>query len=432
MKSKRLFWLLAALVFGSLITTGILFSDTHPALFWTMEGIAALSLILFVSLYRRLIKPYHILLNGMELLNEQDFSNRLRLVGNDEANRLIEIFNRMMTELKNERLQVRETNRFLDLLIRASPQGVVILDFDERISEINPAGLRLLKINDIETVKGKKIGESDFKLAADLAGLESGDDLIVRIPGQAIYRCVRSSFADRGFDHPFILIEELTRELMRIEKASYERIIRMMSHEVNNSIGAIGATLNVVSDILRQTQDSDWQDVLPAVSASFERCGNLARFTSKLADVVRIPRTRASRPFAERTGAVGRRPDPDRMPERNISLSLSLADPDTIIRADGIQLEQVLVNIVKNAYEAIGHDGRIRIVTTADPPSVTVEDNGPGIPEEIRKQLFTPFFTTKPSGQGIGLMFVREVLNNHRMAFSLTSQNGCTRFEISV
>ena len=109
MKSKRLFWLLAALVFGSLITTGILFSDTHPALFWTMEGIAALSLILFVSLYRRLIKPYHILLNGMELLNEQDFSNRLRLVGNDEANRLIEIFNRMMTELKNERLQVRET-----------------------------------------------------------------------------------------------------------------------------------------------------------------------------------------------------------------------------------------------------------------------------------------------------------------------------------
>ena len=186
MKSKRLFWLLAALVFGSLITTGILFSDTHPALFWTMEGIAALSLILFVSLYRRLIKPYHILLNGMELLNEQDFSNRLRLVGNDEANRLIEIFNRMMTELKNERLQVRETNRFLDLLIRASPQGVVILDFDERISEINPAGLRLLKINDIETVKGKKIGESDFKLAADLAGLESGDDLIVRIPGQAI------------------------------------------------------------------------------------------------------------------------------------------------------------------------------------------------------------------------------------------------------
>lgn len=432
MKSKRLFWLLAALVFGSLITTGILFSDTHPALFWTMEGIAALSLILFVSLYRRLIKPYHILLNGMELLNEQDFSNRLRLVGNDEANRLIEIFNRMMTELKNERLQVRETNRFLDLLIRASPQGVVILDFDERISEINPAGLRLLKINDIETVKGKKIGESDFKLAADLAGLESGDDLIVRIPGQAIYRCVRSSFADRGFDHPFILIEELTRELMRIEKASYERIIRMMSHEVNNSIGAIGATLNVVSDILRQTQDSDWQDVLPAVSASFERCGNLARFTSKLADVVRIPEpVRADLSLNELVRSVDALTRIE-CRKRNISLSLSLADPDTIIRADGIQLEQVLVNIVKNAYEAIGHDGRIRIVTTADPPSVTVEDNGPGIPEEIRKQLFTPFFTTKPSGQGIGLMFVREVLNNHRMAFSLTSQNGCTRFEISV
>lgn len=101
------------------------------------------------------------------------------------------------------------------------------------------------------------------------------------------------------------------------------------------------------------------------------------------------------------------------------------------ICVDGIQMEQVLVNIVKNAYEAIDRNDRIRIVGEANPPSILIENNGPDIPDEVRENLSTPFFTTKPSGQGIGLMFVREVLNNHRLPFSLTSQNGLTQFRIS-
>ena len=124
MKSKRLFWILTVLVFGSLATAGIVFFKTDPALLWTVEGITILALVLFIVLYRRLVRPYRILLDGIGLLHEQDFSSRLRPVANREANQLIEVFNRMITELKNERLQVREKNRFLDLLIQASPQGV--------------------------------------------------------------------------------------------------------------------------------------------------------------------------------------------------------------------------------------------------------------------------------------------------------------------
>ena len=89
------------------------------------------------------------------------------------------------------------------------------------------------------------------------------------------------------------------------------------------------------------------------------------------------------------------------------------------------------VNIIKNAYEAIDRNGRIRIVGEANPPSILIENNGPDIPDEVREKLFTPFFTTKPSGQGIGLMFVREVLNNHRLPFCLTSQDGSTQFRIT-
>ena len=116
--------------------------------------------------------------DGMELLKEQDFSTRLRLVSDSEANKLIEIFNKMMDQLKDERLQVREKNHFLDLLIQASPQGVIILDFDDKITEVNPSGLRLLSINNINDVKNKKLDESGINIGDQLSKLKQGEDVV--------------------------------------------------------------------------------------------------------------------------------------------------------------------------------------------------------------------------------------------------------------
>lgn len=428
MKSKALFWILAVLVFGFLFAIGFLFFRDQKNLFWLCEGVAALAFVFFTVLYFRLIKPYRILLNGVELMKEQDFSTRLRPVRNPEANRLIDLFNRMMGQLKNERLEVREKNRFLDLLIQASPQGVVILDFDERITEVNPAGLKLLGIQRLEDVLGKKLEETGLQLSAVLGSLDSGGDMIVRGEGLTVYRCARSSFVDRGFDHPFLLIEEVTHEMLKMEKSAYENIIRMMSHEVNNSVGAIGSTLNVVSDILNQTNEPE--EVILAVEASYDRCGKLARFISNLADVVRIPEpglSDISINMLIRTVESLTRLECQR---REISLEIQPLVNDRIVRVDGIQFEHVLVNLIKNAYESIGRGGKIRIIALADPLTIVIEDNGPGVPENVRQKLFTPFFTTKPQGQGLGLMFVREVLINHGMAFRFGTKNGSTRFEI--
>lgn len=366
----------------------------------------------------------------MQLLKEQDFSTHLCPVKNKEANLLIEIFNRMITQLRHERTMVREKNHFLDLLIKASPQSIIVLDFNKRISEINPSGLKLLKIDDISSVKGKMLHEAAFELAESLARLNSGDDVIVRGIGISAYRCIRSSFVDQGFEHPFILIEELTHELLKIEKDSYDRIIRMMSHEVNNSVGAIGATLNVVSDIFRHDGKEEWQEVLPAIDASFERCDHLAQFISKLAHVVKIPQPSLSEISLNElilsVDALIR----TECRKRNIKLILSLTEYDHKIQADGIQLEQVLVNIIKNAYESIGNNGEIHISIQSPPLSLTIKDSGQGITGETKQQLFTPFFTTKKHGQGIGLMFVRDVLLNHNYTFSLDSVGGWTQFSI--
>lgn len=430
MKSKFLFWILVVLVFGALVSVGLFFLKTDLVTFFVIEGIALIAIVLFIVLYVRLIRPYQIISEGMDLLQAQDFSTRLRPIADSEANRLIGVFNRMMDRLKEERLKVREKNEFLDLLIQASPQGLILLDFDERITGINPAGLELLQLPDIEPVVGKKLEETEIGLARSLAAIEPGEDVIVRGFGISAYRCTRSSFIDRGFQHPFILIEELTRELLKVEKASYEKIIRMMAHEVNNSLGAVNATLSVIADTLEQHPQNELSDVLPAVQASFERCQHLGNFIHSLADVVRIPSPAFSdisaNELVRSVDALNR----IECRNRNIHLILDLAPEDLMVRADGIQLEQVLVNIIKNAYEAIGENGTIRITTDPASRAIRIENDGPPISDAVRGRLFTSFFTTKPTGQGIGLLFVREVLLGHGCKFSLETRGDWTVFEI--
>jgi len=433
MKQKALFWLLFTLVFGMLITLGFLYLKSNLRMFLLVEGITLLSIVLFILFYNLLLKPFRTITDGMDLLKQQDFSSRLRLrVGHDETNRLIDIFNRMMDQLKEERLHVREQNRFLDLLIQASPLGLIILDFDDKISQINPAGLRLLNLDSENTVLGKPLDESVIEIGKSLAALKADEDTVLRISGITLYRCIRSSFIDRGFPRPFILIEELTHEALKIEKKSYENIIRMMAHEVNNSVAAVGSTLTIISDTLKLHENNELSDVLPAVEASYDRCIHLSRFITNFANVVKIPPPVLQKTDLNRLVYSVETLCSTECNRRNIRLSLLLSDIPVVVKIDGIQIEQALINLVKNAYESIQADGEVRIITQSSSPQLMVEDTGAGISEEIKEKLFTPFFTTKLQGQGIGLMFVREVLLNHGCKFAFnTSVEGNTRFCIS-
>jgi nitrogen fixation/metabolism regulation signal transduction histidine kinase len=431
MSTKWLFRLLSFGIFGGLTAADFLFFRSNPALFYGMLGVAFAEAILLLLLYRRLVKPHRAMLMGIDLIRGQDFSSRLRRGKSRETNRVIDTFNQMMMELRRERLSAQEKNYFLELLLEASAQGVIILDFDERISSINRVGAQLLGAEKPASLIGKTFSESsNAELAAVLSSLQERNDQIVRIFGHSLYRCVRSSFVDRGFSRPFILIEEMTHELMRIEKESYERIIRMMAHEVNNSISGIGVTLDVVAEVLAKSSSPKHAEVLQAVHASSERCRHIGKFIAHLADVVRIPPPTLN---ALSLGELLRSVDAFNRIEcrnRNIELLLSLPQREITLHADGIQMEQALNNVIKNAYESIGQNGKIRISVSENPLAISVADNGPGIPPEVRDKLFTPFFTTKSTGQGVGLTLIREVLFNHRFRFSLATENGWTTFRI--
>lgn len=430
MKTKVLFFSLVTLVISILVFTGVKFWGINQSMFFIIEGLTLLVAIIFIILYNKLIKPYRLLTESIDLIKAQDFSSRLRPIHHGDANRLIETFNRMMDQLRNERLQVREKNHFLDLLIQASPQGLIYLNFDDKITGINPAGLRLLGVEDAEQIINKKLQDIPSEIGQKLANLSPNEENIIRTGGVVRYRCSKLVFLDRGASHPFILIEELTHELLAAEKKSYDGVIRMMAHEVNNSMGAISSTLNVMLDIALQDKNSEMYDVTPALKASLERSSHLSTFVKNLAEVVKIPvpvKTRINIHELLKTVCILME---EECKKRGIRLQLQLADEDLFAFADITQMEQTCINIIKNAYEAIVHGGAIIVATQNSPAQIEIRNDGPPLTPEVQDKLFTPFFTTKQNGQGIGLMLIREILHNHNYRFQFYTKNEWTRFVI--
>ncbi|RRD92728.1 sensor histidine kinase [Bacteroides heparinolyticus] len=402
---------------------------------YLLEGLIVFILVYLIVFYNKIVKPMNTIGSGMELLREQDFSSRLSRVGQYEADRIVNIFNRMMEQLKNERLRLREQNHFLDLLIQASPMGVIITTLDGDVSQLNPMAVKMLGVRPEEAMN-KQLGQIDSPLAAELAAIPKEMTSVVRLNDANIYKCTHSSFVDRGFKHPFFLIERMTEEVMRAEKRAYEKVIRMIAHEVNNTTAGITSTLDTVEQAL--SEESGMEDICDVMRVCTDRCFSMSRFITRFADVVKIPEPTLSPVRLNELVSMCKRFMEGMCNDRNISLQLECNPEVGMVRLDVSLFEQVLVNIIKNAVESIESNsdnmqkpGEI-IVRTATPVSVEVIDNGPGISKEVEAKLFSPFFSTKPHGQGIGLVFIREVLSRHGCTFSLRTYNdGLTRFRIS-
>ena len=429
MKLKSFFFILAFLLIVVWIILLFVATQENGWKFYLIEGIVTFSLFYLIYFYRKVVKPLNSIAGGMDLLQAQDFSSRLSPVGQREADHIVSIFNRMMNQLKEERLRLREQNHFLDLLISVSPMGVIILTLDERISMANKAALEFLDEGTEEDIMNKTMDELSGSLAEELKQIPKDTTVTIRLSDSHIYRCSRLSFIDRGFAHPFYLIESLTSEVMKAEKKAYEKVIRMIAHEVNNSVAGITSTLDTIDDALQTIDDTE--DIREVMRVCVERSYSMSQFITNFADVVKIPepqkeevhlndRVTACKIFMENL-----------CQNRDIDLHLELCEENPMVSMDTSLFEQVLINIIKNATESIDTNGKIFIRTSASPLMLEIGDTGKGISKEVETKLFTPFFSTKPNGQGIGLIFIREVLMKHGYTFSLrTYPDGITRFRI--
>jgi len=390
-----------------------------------MELLLAASLLVGYLLFRSIFVPLDLIGTGAELIAERDFSSKFREVGQPELDRLVRIYNEMIERLREERLKLEEQNIFLDRIIEGSPSAIITCDYDGRISEVNPAAESLLGKGHDELI-GRTVGEMDHPLATALSQLQTGRSQIIALAGGRRLRCRRLEFVDRGFSRASFLIDELTAELRASERAAYDKLIRMISHEVNNSVGAVRSLLESCLNYSGQLAEEDRSDFRNALTVASARLENLNRFTNGFADFVRIPPPElrpVSLPDLVRDLLLLLRTE---LEGRAIRTVIEIEDDLELIPIDKNQIEQVLMNVLKNAIEAIGRDGTIAVQVKGDGPDqmLSIADSGPGIAPEVQGQLFTPFFSTKKDGRGLGLTVIQEILMQHGFDFSLQSENG--------
>ena len=407
-----------------LVLSCFIFSE-NKLLFLAAEVVVVVSVIISWQLYNELIQPLKMLLRGTEAIKDKDFSVKLVPAGKHELDQLIYVYNRMLDELRMERTQQQMQHFFLEKLIHSSPTGILILDYDERVQQVNPKALKLLELKE-KQVLGKSVETLPHPVMRQIRDLGSGQSRTFSYLA-ATYKLQKSHFIDQGFPRHFVMIEELTAEILAAEKKTYGNVIRMMAHEVNNTIGPVNS---IIQSVLQSQQHPEI--LSGAMQVAIDRNHNLNQFMRNFARLVQIPapekKTVDLHSLLQSIAELLQW----KAAETNITMRCQLAGSTFMIMADLQQMEQVIINILKNAMEAIEGNGAIAIITHAHPKQLIIRDTGKGISTESEQQLFSPFYSTKKEGQGIGLTVIREILTNHGFNFSLrTVQPGVTEFVVS-
>jgi nitrogen fixation/metabolism regulation signal transduction histidine kinase len=390
-----------------------------------VEVFFVFSFFLALGLFRALFAPLDLVMAGAEFIKDKNFTSKFNEVGQPEMDKLIAVYNRMIDHLREERTRLQEQHYFLDKILRASPSGIITFDFDEKIAMLNPRAEKMLQAASAN-LAGRKLVELHAPFAEALSRLNAGESQVILLQGRRRVKCQKSQYRDRGFTRSFILMEELTEELRRSEKAAYEKLIRMMSHEVNNSIGAVNSLLHTFLNYKNQLRDDDRQDYENALNVAIARTEHLNVFMRSFAEVVRLPLPkRQPCDLQELLESIALLMSAESQ-KRGIVWKWEVGEAFAPIVMDKNQMEQVFVNIFKNAMEAIGTNGTItiRLGKKGGRSFVMIEDTGAGLTPEARANLFTPFFSTKENGQGIGLTMIQEILSQHNFEFSLDSPPG--------
>jgi two-component system nitrogen regulation sensor histidine kinase NtrY len=414
----------------------------REALGWWLFGfeiVLVASLVFGLNAIRVALKPHEIAQSLADVIESGEYGVRYPPVHVREVDRVIGAYNRMLENLQHEWLRLGEQRGFLEQFLSVTPIGILIFDFDGRISHVNPRARALLGITDREPSAGPPTGgmlaDLDSALAKTLASLGVDETRMVTDSTGRRLRCQRGQFTDRGFDRAYLLIEELTSELNRSERETYEKLIRMMAHEVTNTVAATNSLLESCRNYsVELDSDEHRHDFENALDVLITRNRNLNEFTKGFSDLVKLPEPQRHDVDVGALLDAMRTMFSAELAGRGIELTVLADDGLPLVSMDRNQMDQVVINVIRNAAEAIDRNGQIEIRAQngAGRVEISVTDSGTGLDDAIRDRLFTPFFTTKRQGQGLGLTLVKEILTQHEFGFSLEPAAGGTRFRIEM
>ncbi|HET6604895.1 MAG TPA: ATP-binding protein [Xanthomonadaceae bacterium] len=390
---------------------------------WTLGSLAALlTLGLASRLRNRVVFPLYTLSNLLEALREGDYSLRGSRARHDDAiGEVVREVNALSQTLRDQRLRVQEASALLTKVIEAIDIALFSFDADRTLRLINPAGERLLAARR-EQVLGRTAQELGIE---DCLAVEGS--AVMRRPfpgGTGSFEVRRKRFRDSGLPHDLLVITDLSRALREEERQAWQRLIRVLGHELNNSLAPIKSMAATLAGVLAQKPPpEDWTDDLrDGLKVIGDRAEALSRFMIGYATLARLPPPSKSQielaALLEHVSAL----------EQRVAVQV-VRGPDVRFSVDPDQLEQALINLIKNATEAsLPQGGDVAVRWQADRAWVRIEVVDEGLGLGNTENLFVPFFTTKPGGTGIGLVLARQIAEGHGGTLVLVNRDdrsGC-------
>jgi nitrogen fixation/metabolism regulation signal transduction histidine kinase len=408
--------LIASLCLPLFLLCAVLLWIEHFSLSVIIGALTTLGLVvlLAVSIFlEQVVRPLQTLANVVAALREEDFSFRARgATPQDAMGELAIEINQLADTLQSQRLSALEAVALLRRVILEMDAPVLAFDEQSALRVLNPAAERVLRLNAARDL-GRKADE--LKLQRFLDESEEGIVTIEAQGHQARWMVRRSSFRQRGVPHTLVLLSDVSAALREEERAAWRRLIRVLGHEISNSLAPIKSIAGSLRSRITQINDGDTADFERGLTVIESRAEALNRFVQAYRQLAQLPApVLKSVPLPSLL---------DRVAGLETRLNVEIDEvPLVNLMADADQLEQLLINLVRNAVEASlseheeagmqGEPGvRIYARLIGEAVSIVIEDNGPGLANP--GNLFVPFYTTKRAGTGVGLVLARQIAEAH-------------------
>jgi two-component system, NtrC family, nitrogen regulation sensor histidine kinase NtrY len=396
------------------------FGNYTPKVQWTLTILMVGCMASFVwSTREHAVRPLQTLSNLLAALREGDYSIRARGARADTAlgEVLLEV-NSLGETLRQQRLGAFEATALLRTIMSEIDVAIFTFDPERRLRLINRAGETLLA-----RPMDKLLGKTARELGLDACFQADNDEpLTLSFPGgSGRWGIGRSTFREQGLPHDLLVLTDLSRTLREEERRAWQRLVRVLGHEMNNSLAPIKSLAASLESLLgREPLPADWkEDASSGLNSIASRADSLSRFLQAYTRLTKLP------PPQKQEVDLGRliQRVVDLEPRLKIRM---LPGPKILIRADAAQIEQVLINLLHNAVDAaLETQGNVTLGwrEKGNCVEIVVEDEGPGIMNPAN--LFVPFFTTKPEGSGIGLPLSRQIAEAHDGTLILTNREHC-------